>query len=325
MYTKVSDLSDFVLGLHMQAQDKGMVTLLPWAVAHLADILGYDCAWYGWAQLEPQAPVIHANSTYNLPRGFYDIWTGMCTEDVLVDQYLDDPTSVPVYDRTGNVQTEGMTYLADTFAISKMATAMSLRRDRTASFFLSAYRSGPQAKPWTKPEQEFLQCAVDQISAAARMAAHGQELSAPDGHSTSLILSHHGATILGLGQVRERFGHLWSAHDGDRVPRWLADYVNQPGEHLLLDQELVARFEPVSADDGLAWHKLSLRPMRKFDLLTEREREVARTLAEGHSHKVAARLLGVAPSTIRNQTQAIYRKLEIDNRASLAAKVPPGS
>ena len=64
--------------------------------------------------------------------------------------------------------------------------------------------------------------------------------------------------------------------------------------------------------------KLTLRRLSAMDLLTHREREVARVLSSGKSHKEAARILGVAPATIRNQTQAIYSKLDIDNRASLA-------
>ncbi|MEM8752230.1 MAG: LuxR C-terminal-related transcriptional regulator, partial [Pseudomonadota bacterium] len=69
----------------------------------------------------------------------------------------------------------------------------------------------------------------------------------------------------------------------------------------------------------------TLRPMRKFDLLTPRERQVARRLAEGESHKETARALGVSPSTIRNQTRSIYDKLGVENRASLAQAVPPAA
>ena len=45
-------------------------------------------------------------------------------------------------------------------------------------------------------------------------------------------------------------------------------------------------------------------------------------LAEGKSHKEVARALGVAPSTVRNQTRSIYEKLQVDNRVALAAHVP---
>ena len=51
MTTKMSDLSAFVVELHAQAQGRGMNDLVDWAVSYLSDIIGFDCAWYGWAQV----------------------------------------------------------------------------------------------------------------------------------------------------------------------------------------------------------------------------------------------------------------------------------
>ena len=45
---------------------------------------------------------------------------------------------------------------------------------------------------------------------------------------------------------------------------------------------------------------------------------VAQALAQGKTHKMVAGDLGTSPSTVRNQTQSIYSKLEIGNRADLA-------
>ena len=320
MNSKVSELSGFVLALHAQAQTRGMSDLVNWAVSELADIIGFDAAWYGWAQVRPTGTVIHASTVYNLPDHYYGAWTEIADQDILVEQLIENPHCVAVYDRFGAAQTDGMETLSDRFGINKMATAMCLRPDRTASLYVSAYRGGAQAGEWTQGDCEFLQCAVDNISAAAGVAARN-DLPSMDAQTASMFLSKHGATIVGLQEMRARFGHLWSRGNGDKVPRWLADYVDQPGEHLLIDQELVAKCEEVPADDGLAFYKVSLRPMRKFDLLTPRERDVAHVLVSGKSHKETARLLGVAPSTIRNQTQSIYAKLGVDNRASLAKHV----
>ena len=321
MYTRISELSAFVLDLNAQAQDRGVSDLVAWAVASLSDRLGFDCAWYGWAQLQTSGAVIHANTTYNLPQDYYPFWMGMADQDVLVDQLLNDPFCVATYDRKGNIQSDGMEHLSDAFGLRKMATAMCLRPERTASFYMSAYRGGDPVRPWSSGECEFLKCAVDNISAAAGIAA-GNDLQSLDGQAASIFMSPKGATIVGLNRLRERFGHLWTRSDGDRVPRWLAEYVDRPGEHLLLDQELVATCEPYAAQGGMGWHKMTLRPLQKYDFLTSREREVATALADGHSHKEVARLLGIAPSTVRNQTQAIYRKLGIDNRASLGKHLP---
>ena len=142
----------------------------------------------------------------------------MADQDVLVAQFIEDPNCVPTYDRFGEAQSDGMEFLSDAFGLKKMATAMCLRPDRTASLYVSAYRGGANPRSWTAEDCEFLQCAVDNISAATRVAAL-QELSAAQDHVTSMLISRHGATIVGLDKMRARFGHLWSRRDGDQVPR----------------------------------------------------------------------------------------------------------
>ncbi len=320
MFSKLSDLSTFVVALNAQAQERGVTDLVDWAVSDLSDIIGFDSAWYGCAQVQPTGTVIHASSFFNLPQNYYAAWTEIADQDILVEQFIENPRCVHTYDRLGHAQTDGMQAFADRFGLKKMATAMCLRETRSASLYVSAYRGGTNAHDWTQEETEFLQCAIDNISAAAKIAAKN-DLLGPDDQTASFLLSKHGATLIGFDGMRERFGHLWTRGDGDTVPRWLADYVTQPGEHVLIDQGLVANCEQTATSDGLGLCKVSLRPMRKFDLLTARERDVAYALSSGKSHKEAAKLLGVAPSTIRNQTQSIYGKLGIDNRASLARHV----
>lgn len=323
MKDSLRQFSDFVQNLNNSVNERDAADILGWSARELSDILGFDSAWYGWAQISEAGPVIHASSTYNLPENYYDSWTEIAPQDLLVAQFLKDPVGVPTYDRSGAVHTDGMQHLSDTYGLKKMATAMNLREGRSASLWISAYRGGETARVWSPEECEFLQCAVDHIAASARAAAKHDE-SQMDGDACSILINDSGVAIVGLNSLQERFGHIWSRQDGDRVPRCLAEYIDQPGEHMLIDRGLVARCEPVTGADGMSLQKLTLRPLQKFDLLTERERRVAYILASGNSHKEAARLLGLAPSTVRNHTQSIYAKLDIDNRSSLAAAVPKG-
>lgn len=317
MYSRVSALSEFLLKLQDNARHLDVAPLVAQSVSDLADILGYDCAWYGWAQLDPQETVIHANMSLNLPSSYYASWQAMADQDVLVEQFLQDPNGVPTYERTGNVQTDGMEHLADTYGLKKMATAMCMRPGRAASFYLSAYRCGQNAPAWGFEDREFLQCAVNNISQSARSAA-ANELGSHSGASASAYVSRKGNIVVGLAEMRERFGHLWSRRDNDCLPRLLMDYIGAAGEHLLPEEDLVVKCEPALGPHGMDWRKLSIRPMNKLDVLTPREREVAQALAQGKTHKMVAHDLGTSPSTVRNQTQAIYGKLEIGNRADLA-------
>ncbi len=63
---------------------------------------------------------------------------------------------------------------------------------------------------------------------------------------------------------------------------------------------------------GLLQEKASSTP-----LLTEREREVLQLLAEGHSTKEIAGVLGISVKTIESHRQQIMAKLKLDNVAAL--------
>lgn len=57
---------------------------------------------------------------------------------------------------------------------------------------------------------------------------------------------------------------------------------------------------------------------RKFDTLTDREREIVRLVAEGHHNNHIADELHVSEKTIRNRLTVIYSKLEVTSRLELA-------
>ena len=88
---------------------------------------------------------------------------------------------------------------------------------------------------------------------------------------------------------------------------------------MLPELELVVTVDPAPIPRGMGLRRLTLRRLTRADLLTSRQREVAQALASGKSAKEVARLLGLAPATVRNQTASIYEKLQVDNRAELAS------
>ena len=306
--------------MNERVRDTDAQGLARWAVEELSQTLGYDCAWYGWAQLVPNGVQIHANSTLNLPEDYYESWSEISEQDLLAEGVWNNPGRASSYDRGGHTHTDGMVALSDTYGLRKMATAMHLRPGRVASFYVSGYRSGQTTAAWSEQELDFLQCAVEQISSA--MTFSGAEINA-NGHpnAVSIFVNPNGVGILGLQNLRAQLGNFWPDWEGDRLPECLRLLLDQPGEHILTDRNLVVTCEAAPGLNNMGLRKLTLRFLTRFDMLTHREREVAKVLADGKSHKETARMLGVAPATIRNQTQSIYTKLNVDNRANLAAIV----
>lgn len=58
-----------------------------------------------------------------------------------------------------------------------------------------------------------------------------------------------------------------------------------------------------------------------FGALTDRERSVARLLADGLSYKEVAAQLGISPHTVNTHVKAILRKLKISGSRRLASLV----
>ena len=69
--------SDFVAEIHDRVRTEDAEGLARWAVHELSGTLGFDAAWYGWAQVNAEGVEIHANASVNLPDDFYDTWQTM--------------------------------------------------------------------------------------------------------------------------------------------------------------------------------------------------------------------------------------------------------
>lgn len=55
----------------------------------------------------------------------------------------------------------------------------------------------------------------------------------------------------------------------------------------------------------------------RFDALTERERETLQLVAEGHSNKAIAELLGISPATVETHRAHVMQKLDLHSTAEL--------
>ncbi|QYZ69724.1 response regulator transcription factor [Neotabrizicola shimadae] len=316
----ISGFSRFITEMNDRALTEDAEGLAQWAVEDLSRTLGFDAAWYGWATLRPEGVTVYANATLNLPDGFYDYWRTMSHQDLLARTMIENPGTVAIYDRRQQRQTDGMEDLSDRFGLRRMSTAMNGSYGDYAAFYISSYRVGDHARPLNEAELDFLQCAVDQLSSAMKLTTNLPGHTPPPG-SVTILVSETGIGLLGLPALRQQFGEIWPRWTGDHLPEQLARLIGLPGQHILPDRDLVVQVEAAPRFCRMGLHRLTLRRLNRFDLLTAREREVARALAKGHSHKEVARLLGLSPATVRNQTQSIYSKLMIDNRSALTSIV----
>lgn len=71
--------------------------------------------------------------------------------------------------------------------------------------------------------------------------------------------------------------------------------------------------------ESLASTRMSEDDEHRMDALTERERDVLRQLARGHSYADVATVLGIGTGTVQTHVKSIYAKLEVASKAEAAA------
>ena len=74
----------------------------------------------------------------------------------------------------------------------------------------------------------------------------------------------------------------------------------------LIARQLLERFSPPAA--------APVRAPAQPDTMTEREREILLVLSRGYTYAEAARLLGIAPSTVQSHVKNIYSKLAVRSK-----------
>ena len=100
-----------------------------------------------------------------------------------------------------------------------------------------------------------------------------------------------------------------------RLPRELGEWLASGGERPLLRRRGDRLLRIECSHDSLL-----LEEMQAKVLLTAREREVLGWVARGKTNAEIARLLWVAPNTVRKHLENVYAKLGVNTRTAAVAR-----
>jgi DNA-binding CsgD family transcriptional regulator len=313
MVSRLQQFSRFVHDMHAAART-GERDLAQCGLELLKPILGFEAAWYGWARFEQARTMVVASSTLNLPDGYHEFWSTIESQDLVARGLRENRGSVGCYDRAGPAQTDGMIALSDRYGLRKWAAAMHHRPNRSSTFFVSVYRPDMHGPDWGADDLQLLQCAVDHLFYALRDRMSQANVADAD---KTLLVDESGCVHLGLEESQGLIEMGWPGWDGEWLPDPLRCAIGRSRSFVLRNGRLVVSCRQRNAEPR---RLIEIRVNRTcgLDRLTPREREVARLLADGVTHREAAGRLGLAPATVRNQTQSIYGKLGVNSRARLA-------
>ena len=89
--------------------------------------------------------------------------------------------------------------------------------------------------------------------------------------------------------------------------------------HLLSAIEALAMHRPyfTSSVSEALLRSIAARPSQEGSAITGRERQVVQLIAEGHSNKSIASMLGISLKTVETHRSAVMRKLNLSSSAAL--------
>jgi DNA-binding CsgD family transcriptional regulator len=185
--------------------------------------------------------------------------------------------------------------------------------------FMSLWRDDP-ARPFSETERRIKQFLFPHLQEAYRESRlhhlRGTMYPAIAGSRAAAICDRFGV----LHAVQEPFVALlreeWPHWRTARLPDELAALAGSRGTDAYRGARIV-----VGASRGSDLVLLEGRRAQAFDRLTPREREIAAHYASGESNQQISGRLHISAATVRNHVAALYRKLEIGNKAQLVRLV----
>ncbi len=319
--------SDLLLSLYREARTLPTAEFQLFAIRLIRPVLRFESAVWGAGYFSgppdnPSLVPIRSASHEIDPAGFA-YWKSINRADKIIPQVRQAPWTTFNFHAPSVFAAKGdsvMRDYAERFGRqSYLCTALA--REGTPVFeWCSLYRPDPDDQ-FSEGERARCQGLVKHFSEALMVNQLAVESDAPaagksDGDEFAALVDPAG-TILSA-----QFGFImacrrqWREFDERRISYSVMRQLLEAsqgiyrGRSITLKARRLAEFLRITATAATVDSPL---PPRQTDIAT--------LFAQGHSNKEIAKLLGIAPSTVRNQLAASYRSLGAANRTELKAQL----
>ncbi len=311
---ELSDFSELLLQLYRHAQCQPLDAFQDAALNLVKPVVPFDTAIWGTATMTPVGVDIHQVHLHKTSQDMLDAYELVKHEDTSAMAIQRRGTTTGAFhSKTQFAHTECGEFLRR-FEHENYFVSMATNRATGFLHWMSLYRADGEAH-CSADERDLVETLRPHLMQALAMnrSRHLERLSAPrPGVRQGFAVADLRGVIY---QADPLFGTLlrqeWADARDDALPARLLQAL-QEGRDPVAGLAIVVR--------GHVEHDLLFlraRPRCRADALTERERAIARRIAQGETHKEIARNLSRSPHTVRNQIQTIYTKLEVGSIAGL--------
>ena len=317
-------LGKLILELYRAAKETPVKEFQELALSLIRTQLSFRSAMWGAGETTDAGFVVNSVHLHNEPLEILHDWALLHYHDAAIDVVATDPGHAKIfYTHDIHRDVPAMLDFTQRYGHSNAMIIADLARNYHDGHFhgqwMSLYRADKHAH-FGQADQRILEHLIPHLVEALainRMLGSGQMAHADSGLAGSRALARMDGTLYHCGKkfaglLRE----IWPDLKSGRLPAKLMTVLS-PGKEIMLESHNMAVSTTALGNMLL----LSIRRVSPLSRLSQRELAVARLFGQGKSHKEVALQLDIAPSTARNFLNSVYKKLNINDKAELAALI----
>jgi DNA-binding CsgD family transcriptional regulator len=317
----VGAVNDLIVGLYRYGRDVSIADFPKWALEQLREAIAFDSA--AWGTFGSSTQGVSSVYLYGQPRTMLDEYVrgGWQAKDFLLAACLASPgTAINVADLMTPAALRRTALYRQFARRHRIEWALCTVRPETyssAKAFISLWRSA-RDQPFTADERRRMQVLMPHLTEAmhANRLWQFNAAAVPAVRQGGLgmgVCDRNGDVIDCSRSFSRLIRSEWTQWSGTTLPAVLVDAL---GSGAFSGKRIDVEAQPV----GDQW-LLRVRAGGAAKRLGARERQVAALYASGKGYRDIAREVGVAPSTVRNQLRASFRKLGVVSKLELARRL----
>ncbi|MBX3651317.1 MAG: helix-turn-helix transcriptional regulator [Burkholderiales bacterium] len=317
----IPSLTSLILSLYRGSRDIPATAFQDWALKQTRQILAFESAIWGRAGIENGMAQIYSVHLHRLPPeslASYARFRDRDTVGAMAMQAMGTTIRAAGHEVLANdpemleqhVRRFGLDYSLTTCIVDPRTGLIS---------FMTLFRPAQQPH-FTEDERVAAQSVVPHLIESCQQSRLMQLNAGGIANSNSERRFAVCDADFVLIAARDGFAELlrgeWPDWNAPRLPEAARTKMQGAVRGSHAGDRIMLSFDRVS---DLYW--LSARTKTAIDTLGKRQLEIARLSAQGQTYKQIAATLELAPATVRNHLDAVYRKLGIGSRGELATLV----
>ncbi|WP_210426332.1 helix-turn-helix transcriptional regulator [Marinobacter confluentis] len=298
-------MSEFILTVHDASMHLSPSDFHSWALKEVRQYIDFDFAV--WGAGDGRSRELHTSTILNQTDNLFETWETVKHEDPFANLVIGNTgktwsaEEVPDFRESRAYSDHWGLYEA-----RQMIATMEVDRHTGLHIFVILARDS-QRKAFTEQEVVFKNLVTQHFFLAAR---HNDMHHLRSNQTPAAFIDQHGLLHASLPEFKALLVNEWGKKAGTVLPEAVNVALWETGHY---------RGNGLALNAERFYNRLLVRAgMMPCLSLSPRETEIAWAYAMGKSHKEVAKLLGIAPATVRTHLSRVYEKLDISDKGALA-------